>query len=225
MNRAYFHFHKLGYRRNPFGALTAEEWAAVAVLPSAAVPLLASAGHWQILGPMGSGKTTCLLGLQAHFVDHKRVVAYEYLPEGQNWFETPADGLDLFLLDEAQRLRRRERRRLMDLARSGGFRLIVSSHEDMTPLFARWQLPLSTVSLAAQASPEHYQAVLARRLNYFAMPGLARVSLGETAVHFLYDTFGQNLRAAEYFLYEVWQRQETAVEINGEQLAAFYQEP
>ena len=225
MNRTFFHFHKLGYRRNPFGALTSEEWAAVAVLPGATVPLLLSpGGHWQILGPLGSGKTTSLLGLQAHFARHNRRAEYEYLPEGQDRFVCEPGELDYFLLDEAQRLRRRERRRLMEMVRKGAFHLIMSSHEDLGPLFERWKLPLSTVSLTAQVSPEHYQAVLAKRLGYFALPGVPQVTLGETAVHFLYETFGENLREAEYFLYEVWQRRETAVEISGEQLAVYHRE-
>ncbi len=223
MNRTFFHFHKLGYRRNPFGALTAEEWADVAVLPGVTVPLLlSSVGHWQILGPQGCGKTTSLLGLQGHFAHHGWRAGYEYLPEGQSWFASDPGEMDYFLLDEAQRLQRRERRRLLDLVRQGGFRLIVSSHEDLTPVFARANVPLSTVSLTTQVSPEHYQAVLVKRLNYFALPGVPQVTLGETAVHFLYETFGENLREAEYFLYEVWQRQETAVEISGEQLADYY---
>jgi len=198
---------------------------AVAVLPSAAVPLLLSpAGCWQIVGPMGSGKTSSLLGLQAHFAEKGWAVAYEYLAEGQKSFTTQPAGLDLFLLDEAQRLRRRERRRLMQVVRDGGFRLIISSHEDLTPLFVRWKLPLATVSLGAQLSPEHYQAVLAKRLKYFALPGMAQVTLGETAVHFLYNTFRENMREAEYFLYEVWQMQETAVAISGDQLATIYRQ-
>ena len=64
---------------------------------------------------------------------------------------------------------------------------------------------------------------LAQRLAFFALPDAARVTLGETAVQFLYDTFGQNLREAEYFLYEVWQRQEAVGEITGAQLAAMFQ--
>lgn len=224
MTRAYFFFHQLGYRRNPFGALTAEEWAAVAVLPTAVAPLFQmTQGHGQLLGPMGSGKTTTLLGLRAHFAARGAAVVYEYLPQGQTWFETEPAGLDLFLLDEAQRLTWRQRRRLMNGVRDGRLRLIMSSHEDLTPLFARRKLPLLTVSLADQASPAHYAAVLAQRLAFFALPDAARVTLGETAVQFLYDTFGQNMREAEYFLYEVWQRQEAVVEISGAQLAAMFQ--
>ncbi len=224
MNRAYFYFHKLGYRRNPFGALTADEWANVAVLPTAVAPLLQPfTGNWQLLGPMGSGKTTSLLGLQVHLAAQGLRVTYEYLPEGQNCFVTGPDGWDVFLLDEAQRLKWRERRRLMQAVKNGRYRLIVSSHEDLTPLFARWRLPLTSVSLAATVSPAHYREVLNRRLAYFALPGMERVTLGETAVRFLFDTFGQNLRAAEYFLYEVWQRQETVTELSAEQLAALWQ--
>ncbi|MBK8988893.1 MAG: hypothetical protein IPM39_22950 [Chloroflexi bacterium] len=223
MNRAHFHFYQLGYRRNPFGALTAAEWAAVAVLPSPVNLLLAvSPQNWQLLGPMGSGKTTSLLGLEAHFAALGQRVAYEYLPDGQSRFVTDTAELDLFLLDEAQRLSGRERRRLLRLVEHGRIRLIISSHEDLSPLFARWRRPLASVWLATEISVAHYWAVLERRLAYFALPDRERVTLAETAVSFLYDTFGHNMRDAEYFLYEVWQRQDAPITLDAHHLAAIH---
>ena len=70
MQRPFFHFPHIGYRRNPFGALTDEEWTAIAVLPPAIERILADDfEHLQLLGPMGIGKSTTLLALQAWFVE------------------------------------------------------------------------------------------------------------------------------------------------------------
>jgi hypothetical protein len=220
MTRPFFSFHTLGYRRNPFGALTAEEWAAVAV-PSPEVVAASeySRSHLQLLGPMGSGKTTALRWLAARYAAQGVSACYEYLAEGERRFVTDLAGVGVFLLDEAQRLSWRERRRLVGVGENGRLRLILSSHEDLTPLFWRRGLPLETVWLTEELTLDHCRAVWQRRLDYFALPGRERVGLGETAVVYLYHTFGQNLREAEYFLYEVWQRQAEVGEITGEALA------
>src|SRR5712692_10403753 len=134
MRDPYFPFHALGFRSNPFRALTDEEWAAIVVLPEAILQAAASGGHLQVLGEMGRGKTSTLLGLAEHFRHGGRFVEYEYLPIGQDMFKSPLAGLQVFLLDEVQRLRPDERRRLLAAAR-GGLRLILGSHDDLTPLF------------------------------------------------------------------------------------------
>ncbi len=206
----YFPFHALGFKSNPFRALADDEWAEVAVLPDAVLSILASGfAHLQVLGEMGHGKTTILLGLAARFRREGKRVTYEYLPEGQCEFHTGLDGLDVFLLDEAQRLTVNERGRLTSTAQlaGGGLHLVLGSHDDVTPLFASRGLLLATVHLDDADSISHLSAVLARRLDYFA---LAQESPGATltldAVHYLHETFGGNLRAAQYFLYEVFQR-------------------
>ncbi len=220
MTRPFFSFHALGYRRNPFGALSAEEWAAVAVPPPEVVAALEnSRSHLQLLGPMGSGKTTALRWLAARYAAQEVSAAYEYLAEGERRFVTDLTELAVFLLDEAQRLSWRERRRLVGVGENGRLRLILSSHEDLTPLFRRRGLPLETVWLADGLTLDQYRAIWQKRLDYFTLPGRERVWLGETAVIYLYQTFGQNLREAEYFLYEVWQRQTEVGEITGEALA------
>jgi hypothetical protein len=202
-DRAFFFHRQLGYRQNPFGALTAEEWTAVAVMPPA-VQQACDAGftHLQLLGPKGCGKTTTLLKLAAARQAQGEVVAYEYLPEGQRHFKTqPADG-SVFVLDEAQRLRRGERIRWLN--GNTAVRFIFSSHIDLTPLFDRFRLPLVTVWLDAGISAAHYQRCIEKRLAYFALPG-QRLELADTAMTALYQHFGPDMREAEYFLYEVFQ--------------------
>lgn len=212
--RPYFFHHTLGFRRNPFGALTDEEWVAVAVLPPTVLALLSPGyGPVQLLGPMGSGKSTMLLKLADQFSRVGSRTAYEYLAAGEHRIKTETADLDVFLLDEAQRLSLRARRQLLKLVGSKNsprFRLIFSSHKDLTPYFHWRKLPLVTLRLENTITRSQYSQMLARRLDYFALPDRVHTTLAPDAIHWLYDNFAPNLRAAEYFLYEVWQ-QETAV--------------
>jgi len=232
MQRPFFHFPHIGYSRNPFGALTDEEWTAIAVLPPVIERILANGfDHLQLLGPMGIGKSTTLLALQAWFVAAQKEssrrdaetqrrkggpvarpqdahpsnrIVYEYLPEGQRHFVTDTNKLDLFLLDEAQRLNWWQRRKLMKAA--SHLRLIISSHEDLTPLFAKKDMNLTSVDLSGEMDEGWITAVIHKRLSYFAIPNQPHATLTPTAITYLVETFGQNLRQMEYFLYEVWQQ-------------------
>ncbi|HRQ36396.1 MAG TPA: hypothetical protein PLD25_00590 [Chloroflexota bacterium] len=203
-HRPFFFHHHLGYRQNPFGALTATEWTAVAFIPPAVQQIVDSGfTHLQLLGPKGCGKTTTLLKLAADRQARGQTARYEYLPEGQSHFTSqPMDGT-VFVLDEAQRLRWRERRRW--LGRGTAVTFIFSSHTDLTPHFRRANLPLTSVWLDEEISLAHYQTWLARRLAYFALPGKRRLGLDDTAVAALYRRFGRDMREAEYFLYELFQ--------------------
>jgi hypothetical protein len=79
------------------------------MLPAAVANLTAPSGHLQVLGQMGRGKTTTLLGLGKRFRLQGLRADYEYLPAGRDAFTTPLASLDVFLLDEVQRLRLDER--------------------------------------------------------------------------------------------------------------------
>jgi type IV secretory pathway VirB4 component len=212
--RPFFFQHTLGFRRNPFGALERDEWTAVSILPVTLPNLLTvHSTHVQLLGAMGSGKTTTMLKLADELAQTDERLVYEYLPEGQRRYTTDTAVLTTFCLDEAQRLTRRERRRLVTAAarqNEPGLRLIFSSHEDLTRLFRRWQRPLTTVNLEETLTVDLYSQMLAHRLDYFALPDKLHTTLSNDAVQWLYDQFYPNMRDAEYFLYEVWQR-ETAV--------------
>ncbi len=204
--RAHFPFQALGFQCNPFRALTDEEWAQVALVPAEALAA-AQTGHLQIIGPRGYGKTTLLLGLGAHFRRASQAVTYEYLAEGQTRFSATLAGLDIFLLDEAQRLATRERRRLLDTLSQPGIslHLLAGTHQDLGPLFAVRRLPLATCRLE-EASATHLRAVLERRLAFFALPGGAGVSLGPEAITYLHATYAGDLRAMELLLYEAFQQ-------------------
>jgi len=203
----FFPFHALGLCGNPFRALTDEEWADVAVLRESLVAALASDSHVQILGPAGSGKTTALLGMADRLARDGLRVAYEYIPEGRHRFTTRLADLDAFALDEAQRLDRWQRWRLLRRLRRSGrsLRLLVATHEDLTPLFARHNQPLRT-TYADRLTEADLAAILDRRLRRFAIGGEAAIAFAPDATRWLHLSFGSDLRRLTHFLYEVFAR-------------------
>jgi hypothetical protein len=203
----YLPFFALGFRSNPFRRLTDDELVAVAVLRDELLRLARnSSDHIQVLGAQGRGKSTCLRALAARFTDDGLRTVYEYLTPGRNSFRTSLDRLDVFLLDEAQRLEVHERTRLLAAAsnRRRGLRLVVGVHDDMSSPFFSHRLPLATVHIDS-ITPAYLQAVLSRRLALFALDDPPAITFSADAVRYLCDAFGSDLRLAERFLYEVFQ--------------------
>lgn len=218
--RRFFSHRALGLRANPFGALTPEEWTAVAFLPVSVPQILAhDFGHLQLLGPKGCGKTTTLYKLTEHFRQQGGRVVYEYLVEGQTCFETDLSRVDVFVLDEAQRLTWRQRRRWLQKATAVTF--IFSSHKNLSTHFARRNLPLQTVQIGAVISLATYQAWLNKRLAYFALPNVPHLRMTDDAADYLWQRFGKDMREAEYFMYEVFQQEWAQMEIKAADLERF----
>jgi chromosomal replication initiation ATPase DnaA len=202
----FFPFHAAGLSGNPFRVLPDDELRRIAVLPA---PVLAAlddpaAPHVQLLGDAGRGKSTTLLAAAARLERAGHTVGVEYLPVGTTRFTTDPSGLDVFCLDEVQRLGRWERRRLRHVA--GWCRLLLGSHEDMTPLLARASRAVVTVCVGG-LGPDHCRAVLAARIAYAALLGREtdHATLAPDALDWLTVRFGSDLRGAERFLYEVFQ--------------------
>lgn len=201
MPNPYFPFHALGYQCNPFRAVTDAEWVALAVLPPE-VEAVAGVPYLQVLGDKGHGKTTTLLTLTERFRQQGLKAAYEHLEVEADHFITPLSGLDVFVLDEAQRLTSSERHRLLT-ANLG--RLVLAGHEDLTPLFKRFGLSLTTIYFDT-TTLEHFSNVVARRLDYFALPDVAqRAGVTPEALAYLYATFGADVRHSEQVLYEAFE--------------------
>ena len=188
--------------------LTADEWREVALLPEAvavALPERAEAAHVEIRGEAGRGKSTSLIAAAASLERAGRRVAEEYLPTGARNYRTAlSSSLDVFCLDEAQRLSGRERGRLLAEASRHGVRLLLGTHESFAPLFARRKMPLRVVWLDA-LDEAHFRAALVRRLEWAALPDVEHATLGEDALEALRARFGTDLRAAERFLYAAFQ--------------------
>lgn len=200
----FFPFYSLGFRCNPFRALTDEEWVEVAVIPSSIQETLNNGyTNLQIVGEKGYGKTTILLIITAELKQSNRNATYEYIPENGRAFYTSLANLDHFLLDEVQRLTQNERKRL--LSYSGRTRLILATHEDLTPLFTANNLPLTTIYLNKTGSA-HLKAVLNNRLSYFSLEDTPPITFSDQDVQFLWNKFGRDFRAAEHYLYEYFQQ-------------------
>ncbi len=215
-------FRALGLEGNPFRTLTEEEWETFALLPPAVERLLAgTADPLQILGPRGRGKTSLLYALRRWLGGEGLRWAYEYLPQGVRRYRTPLSGLDVFLLDEAQRLSGRWRRRLVRTALREGVRLILTSHEDLTPTFRAFGLTLRTLPLPPP-TVEEVARLLNARLAFFARGGPPPWRLTEDAAAFLLGRYGENVRGMEAFLYLYFQTLPPPGPVDGAALRTFY---
>jgi chromosomal replication initiation ATPase DnaA len=211
MTSRFFPFHDLGFRCNPFRALTREEWSQIAVVPQAIEEAIeGDFSHLQIIGNQGSGKTSALLALKKRFKDQGHKVQYCYLPPGQTKLPGTWPVGEILLIDEMQRLTQNQRLRVVKKVapmREAGLRLIFSSHEDLSPVFARLRRPLQTIPLHHHEA-EFVRSVIERRLRFFSEGDSARASLTEEAYGWLGETFADDLRSLEDFLYEVFQRRQ-----------------
>jgi hypothetical protein len=142
--------------------------------------------------------------LANHFAVGGHAVAYEHIPIGEKRFYSAIDQIDIFFLDEAQRLGRLQRRRLISAA-NHNLQLVLSSHEDLAPLFKKKKSPLSTVALA-NITVEHLSNVLEKRLTYFSLNPNPSLWFSSAAIEFLWRRFGSDLRSVERFLYEFFQQ-------------------
>ncbi len=126
---------RFGLIRNPFGELTIQERAEVAIvdfkrwdslvgMPGVAI---------QFVGECGRGKTTRMLAIAARFPDAR----YVYLAEDGRIPAIP-DGMPL-LIDEAQRLPRRIRNAIL----ASGVSLVLATHRDLRRALVRYNYRVS----------------------------------------------------------------------------------
>lgn len=210
--RPFFPHKKLGFQRNPFSALAKQEWCDTAFLPSQlSYNFLESQSHLQLIGQVGSGKSSLLHYGAAILQTNGLRVRYEYIPEGQRRFLSDLGEVDLFLLDEAQRLSWWEKRRWLRWAALPRKRTLFATHQDLSGWFGKRGLILTLFDVETAVSPQTYAQWLNTRLNYFALTQPPAVQFTPESSQFLFETFGADIRAAEYFLYEVFQDLETAV--------------
>jgi replication-associated recombination protein RarA len=208
LTNRYFPFEALGFQCNPFRALTEDEWAAIAVIPPEIHELVQSEDtHLQFLGDAGHGKSTLLRGLTTKLRASGKRVHFEYLPLGQRHFKTPSvtiGNIDVFLLDETQRLTRRQRKKLFSIVTQHRVRLMVGTHEDLAQQFTQNRMSLATTIL-----DDINQAILSdmliKRLDYFRTDQSPHIVFDADAILYLISRFGRNLRQIEYYLYEVFQ--------------------
>jgi hypothetical protein len=183
--------------RNPFGELTRDERAELAVvdtqhwLAEMATPSTAL----QFIGPQGHGKTTHLLAIQRK-LPH---AAYVYLPEDSP-LPPILDNRPL-LIDEAQRLPRRQRRTVF---RAGG-PLVLGTHDDLTNELQDSGLRVVTVCVARNLSPEQLMRMLNKRIEASRITAASVPRIERPQAQALLGKRGTSIREIEQELYDQFQ--------------------
>lgn len=204
-------YRRAGFRSNPFRTLTDDEWLDVTVLPPAVDHLLSTDKHVQISGRKGFGKSTLLRSMALLLSEDGQAIDYEYLPPGTHQFTAGLSRLDIYILDEAQRLTPNELIRLTQQVRQNRVRLIYSTHISLRPLFGLAGLPTDHLHLSQRTYPnplDHIQQVIEKRLAYFALPDATYTSIDASGYGWLHNRFGVNIRDMLAFLYTVYQHVE-----------------
>lgn len=185
-------YARFNLRRNPFGELTPEERAELAMVDVQRwVEFLRGPAAVQFVGPCGRGKTTHLLAIRRRLPS----AVYLLLPETGPRPAMP-DQRPL-LIDEAQRLGFWQRRRVF----AAGGPLALGTHGDLGPALRRSGLEVVTVELAAEGSPERLAQILNRRIEASRLTPAAvpRIELAHAVS--LRDRFGSDVRQIEHHLY------------------------
>lgn len=159
-------YRHLGLWRNPFGELTPDERAELAVVETASLLAFLEQTQTvvQFLGDCGFGKTTHLLALRMaiHRRSGNAQTASEgivYFPEGGPRPSIP-NGRPLFI-DEAQRMSWLQRQNL--LRRAGP--IVLTSHSDLSAYFLRAGFQVLSVNVGAAKSPQQLAEILNLRLD------------------------------------------------------------
>lgn len=189
-------FAHLNLTRNPFGELGLEERGKLAVCDlERFIPYLSQPGFaLQVLGEPGRGKTSHLLALRKHFPD----APYVHYPEAGPRPHVPS--APLLFLDETQRFSPRDLK--TSLKQSASF--VVGTHQDHANVFTSLGLEHHSIHLKG-LDPEHLSEIVRRRLEA-ARRGPGPIPYFETElIRSLVHRFGDDVRATEHYLYEIFQ--------------------
>ena len=204
-------FARYGLYRNPFGELTVEERAELAVVEVEPLIDWLSASDravLQVAGPCGHGKSTHLRALQ--FAWSARTAArdrpsYLYFPEEGDQPALPRSRP--LLIDEAQRMSWWRRRQMLSAAGP----LVLGTHRDMARELIAAGFQVRTIDLSQPMSVERLQCALNRRIAASANQRSTQIErfhplrLSTTQVVALQHRFGSNIRLIEDYLYELFQ--------------------
>ena len=185
---------RLNLYRNPFGELSIEERAELAVVdPEQFANFRFGKGEAvEFIGECGRGKSTRLRWLQSRTVGS----VYVYLPEDGPIPAIPSG--EPLIIDEAQRLSQHVRRRVF----STGVSVVLGTHRSLARVLRRHGYTVRTVEIGGKNTPELVVNILNRRIE------ASRLRSGSIPVVSLEDArrlsrrFGSDIRAMEDFLYE-----------------------
>jgi len=192
-----FAFSATNLVRNPFGEPSPDERAALAVLDvDGYLELVREPGRVvQFLGDAGRGKSTHLRAI------HARVegAPFVYFGEGERFRRVPR--APLAFIDEAQRMHHWLMRAVFVPSRS----FVIASHEDLSGRLERAGFLVRSVEVAT-TEPPRVGAILARRVEWARRGPGPIPTFSDGAVRALQVRFGDDLRAMEDHLYDVFQR-------------------
>jgi hypothetical protein len=197
-------FEHLNLRRNPFGQIAAEDVGAVAVVSlEDVVDALHTPGYAvQFIGAQGRGKTTHMRALHDHFPDAPFVY---FGPDRRP--PVPRAGSPLFL-DETQRIPW-WRRELLFRRRAS---FAVATHVDHTRQMRRCGLSVTTIEVGG-LTHARLRSIVDRRIERVRRHHDAPIpALSDETLTALVERYGDDLRAIEHHLYEVFQRLEAVSE-------------
>lgn len=189
-------FAHLNLRRNPFGELIVDDWAALARVDvdALAVCLQNPRTVIQFVGEKGFGKTTHLLALSKRFPES----TYVHLPEGQRT-RIPA-GAPL-LIDEAQRMTPWQRYRVF----RSSVALALGTHQDFTSALRRAGRKVQTVEVCHGTDAVRLHAIVTARIEWARRDVGAIPEVSLQTVEKLLLKFGPNIRGALHELYVTFQ--------------------
>jgi hypothetical protein len=197
----------LNLRFNPFGELAPEERAELAVVGIDVERIVSRLGEpgfaIQVLGRQGRGKSSHLFALRRHFPD----APYTHIALGAPVPDIPY--APVHFIDEMQRIPRSRRMRIF--RRPASF--VIGSHRDHRWEFRRAGLVFETVRLRG-LTVERLQAIVDRRIDWARRDADKPVPrLSEAALATLIARYGDDVRAIESHLYEVFQRLEDVCDV------------
>ena len=209
-------FARMGLSGNPFRVVPPAEIPGLYAPPldgqgpSAADIARSGARCVQILGREGFGKSILLATVGGLLEDEGLCCERRYLPPHHDGiFVEPRGGVDVLLLDEAQRLTRKARRAARLWYDDGGQRrLVMTTHEDLRRAFGR---ELESLEIPA-ADAAAIDRVFRRRIE-FSGGDSESIRLSPRGARWLESECGGCLRRVEEFCYELFQAIEATREI------------
>ncbi len=190
---------QLNLSRNPFGELTGQERAELAIIdPSQFADMkFARKMAVEFIGDCGRGKSTRLRWLQSRLPS----AIYVYLPEDE---PIPAIPLgDPLLIDEAQRLTRAVKNRVF----ASGIPLVLGTHRSLRRSLRRHGYAVQSVRIGDRNTPELAREVLNRRIEASRLKTGPIPVISQADARKLSRRFGSDIRSMEHFLYERLQNQ------------------
>lgn len=189
---------RLNLHRNPFGELTSEERAELAVVDVEHLiemlrqPMCAV----QFIGQCGRGKTTRMLKLRSQLCE----ASYTYIPERPPC--PPIGAGNPVLIDEAQRLSRVARHRVF----TSGCSLVLATHRDLSRVLRKYGYRVYTEQIGEGNRPQLVRELLNRRIEASRLRSGSIPQLSLADAEMLVAEFGNDIRSMENQLYAQFQK-------------------